>query len=610
MFIYFDFEYRKNNNPDEVILLSYLVSDEQNAHTIDLRNNSGRVELSRLVQKYNKLIWVAYNAIADLSCLVAFGIDISGLEVIDLMAEARMITLTNKDYFSHSSSLLSSLEALNIDACDTSAICKDLTREIILENKNYSTEQWIKIKTYGPTDVLPLKDLISHVWDIHVNAGHHISLKDMLQRGEYIKSLTMLNTRTKGFPINVVLFEQIFENKQAIYNYFQDLAIAKYGNVYTNKGNHGMRFSYKAFDKWLTDNCIQWDKTPTGWPILQKEYFKKKVQSHPELNELYEIRKTLQALNTKDLRDKVYDGHIKPDLFPFAQKTSRNSYKPTSGYLLNLTHWMRTLIRPKEGCLFIGIDWSQQEIAIAAALSGDPKYLEIYNSKDGDVYLGLAKLAGSVPDHATKDSHPLMRDIFKTIQLGLGYGKGLNSLAEDIYWLHVNNEGQKKISKTEAYDLAYEIYHWHKKTFYVYWEWIAETITIARTNGFYRSLDGWTYFIDSTTKDTQLLNLPMQSNGAAMLRKAVINCCKSGDIDVVCTLHDAIYITCSDTQSEKAISDVINCMDKACQELLNNKIKVRTDVSVYDHKLGYTSEKGKALLDLVKKAIGDINLAA
>ncbi|MFK5949943.1 MAG: hypothetical protein QM500_14360 [Methylococcales bacterium] len=50
----------------------------------------------------------------------------------------------------------------------------------------------------------------------------------------------------------------------------------------------------------------------------------------------------------------------------------------------------------------------------------------------------------------------------------------------------------------------------------------------------------------------------MQSNGAAMLRQAVINCCNSGDIDVVCTLHDAIYITCTDDQSEKAISDVVS----------------------------------------------------
>ena len=340
---------------------------------------------------------------------------------------------------------------------------------------------------------------------------------------------------------------------------------------------------------------------------IWQEYFQEKLPYHPELRNLYDVRKTLQSLNGVDLRSRVNNDHIKAALFPFAQKTSRNSYKPTKGYMLNLTPWMRNLIKPQQGKVFVGLDWSQQEIGIAAALSGDKNYLDIYNSIDGDVYLALAKKSGSVPKNATKQSHPLERDIFKTIQLGIGYGKGVSSLAGDIYWLHANNNEHINLSKAEAYDVAYEIYHWHKNSFNVYWSWISETIQSARALGFYKSLDGWVYFVDQNTRDTQLLNLPMQSNGAAMLRKAMINCNELQGIEIVCTLHDAIYFTCDEGTTDKVIERVKQCMDNACTDLLNNKIKIKVDASIYHHQSGYTSDKGQALLNIVQSAISSMD---
>ena len=74
------------------------------------------------------------------------------------------------------------------------------------------------------------------------------------------------------------------------------------------------------------------------------------------------------------------------------------------------------------------IDYSAQELSIAAALSQDPELLKAVES--GDPYLAFAARAGLVPDGATK-AHPpeAERDICKVALLGMNYGLGVRSLA-------------------------------------------------------------------------------------------------------------------------------------------------------------------------------------
>ena len=73
------------------------------------------------------------------------------------------------------------------------------------------------------------------------------------------------------------------------------------------------------------------------------------------------------------------------------------------------------------------VDFSSQEMGIAAALSGDAALLEAYRS--GDVYLSFAKQAGLAPPDATKASHGEVRDRCKAVVLGTLYGMGPETLA-------------------------------------------------------------------------------------------------------------------------------------------------------------------------------------
>jgi DNA polymerase I-like protein with 3'-5' exonuclease and polymerase domains len=51
--------------------------------------------------------------------------------------------------------------------------------------------------------------------------------------------------------------------------------------------------------------------------------------------------------------------------------------------------WLRGLIKPSPGHAVAYIDWSQQEIGIAGALSGDQALQAAYRS--GDCYLDASK---------------------------------------------------------------------------------------------------------------------------------------------------------------------------------------------------------------------------
>ena len=87
----------------------------------------------------------------------------------------------------------------------------------------------------------------------------------------------------------------------------------------------------------------------------------------------------------------------------------------------------RFLITPSPGWGLIHRDYSQQEVRIAAVLSGDTALLEACES--GDVYLGVAEQLGFLSDSMSASERKAVRQLFKTVVLGIQYGLGALSLA-------------------------------------------------------------------------------------------------------------------------------------------------------------------------------------
>ena len=576
--IFIDTEYNENQ---VLMLIGYNSVTKEYAY-FDLRNLKDKTLLEEYLKTNKDEIFASYAVSAEVTALLRCGISVENFKCIDLMAEARMITMSHATYRTEDSSLLGQVRCLLKRSVKEDKKEKEEMRDLILSKEAWTDEEWDQITLYCYSDISELEELYRKIIEIHAQENHPYHIKDILNRGEYIRMCAEMDYESPGFPVDVESLEAIFSNKSQVKT-----------NIIHNLPHYWKACFKRNKDKWtlsrkeISDlinarNWTIWKRTETGMPILKEEYLKELSLLIPEVAILRTAMKSLNTLNSTDLRDLVKDGYVKPKTFTFTSVTGRNGLRPKNGYLLNLPAWLRKIIQPHTGMLFVGFDWSQQEIAIAAALSGDQQLLDAYAS--GDIYLYLAKLSGHVPEGGTKATHKKERDLFKALQLGLAYGKGPQSLGYDI-WGIMRDDGT---SLLDAKIKAQEIYNWHKRTFSTYWEWNDKQIARARLNGWIESLDGWVEWVHRRTKDTQLKNFPSQANGAVMLRvatKKFYHAWKRGELPVVlCSQHDAFWFSVkisknSVSHSEMVFKKIFEILRDTSMETLN--ILVRSDQKTY-----------------------------
>jgi hypothetical protein len=99
--------------------------------------------------------------------------------------------------------------------------------------------------------------------------------------------------------------------------------------------------------------------------MLDDTTFDEQARSHPQLRPLYELRSTLSRLRLSDIPLGA-DLRARCLLSPFQAVTGRNQ-PSSSKFLFGPARWIRGLAREQEGRALAYIDWSTQEIAIAAA---------------------------------------------------------------------------------------------------------------------------------------------------------------------------------------------------------------------------------------------------
>ena len=128
-------------------------------------------------------------------------------------------------------------------------------------------------------------------------------------------------------------------------------------------------FKQARFDDWLTDSNIPWPRLPSGKVKLDDDTFRQMAKAYPAVSSLRELRHTLGRLRLNKLQV-GRDGRNRCLLSPFSAKTGRN--QPSNAkFIFGPSRWFRGLIKPAVGNAIAYLDFSSQEIAIAAALSGD-----------------------------------------------------------------------------------------------------------------------------------------------------------------------------------------------------------------------------------------------
>ena len=140
------------------------------------------------------------------------------------------------------------------------------------------------------------------------------------------------------------------------------------------------------------------------------------------------MRYTLAQLSLRELAI-GHDGRNRCNLWAFSSRSSRNQ-PSNSQYIFGPSTWLRSLIKPEPGRAVAYVDWSQQELAVAAYLSGDTAMQQAYQS--GDFYLAFAIRAGAAPPHATKETHAAVRDRFKIVCLGVLFGLSEYGIARKL----------------------------------------------------------------------------------------------------------------------------------------------------------------------------------
>jgi DNA polymerase I-like protein with 3'-5' exonuclease and polymerase domains len=461
---------------------------------------------------------------------------------------------------------LGALSYHGIDSIDAAE--KDAMRQLVMRGEPYTDAERLAVLNYCQSDVDALVKLLPAM-----KGG--IDLPRALLRGRYMTAAARMEW--SGVPIDTEALTLFRANWQTVQAKLIEKIDSGYG-VY-----HGRTFKSDRWAAWLAKNGIPWPRLPSGDLALDDDTFREAARTYPAVAPIRELRTTLSQLRLNEL-PVGSDGRNRCILSAFASRTSRNQ-PSNSKFIFGPAAWLRSLIRPEPGMAVAYIDWSQQELAIAAALSGDLKMQQAYQS--GDFYLTFAKMANAVPQDATKESHADVRDQFKTVALGVLYGLSSEGLARKL-----------NVPPVRGRDLL----QMHKETFKTFWRWSDSVQDEAILGGRLRTVFGWTVHAGDKPNPRSLRNFPMQGNGAEMMRLACCLVTERG-IKLCCPIHDALLIEAPAADIDAAVAATQTAMREASEIVLAG-FSLRTDVKVVKHPDRYMDKRGKAMWEAVCELCG------
>lgn len=165
-----------------------------------------------------------------------------------------------------------------------------------------------------------------------------------------------------------------------------------------------------------------------------------------------------------------------------------------------------------ENHILLSADYSQIELRIVAAISGDPNMCEAFTTGKDIHTATAAKVFAVAEKEVTKE----MRYKAKSVNFGIIYGQGAFGLADNL-----------AISRSEAK----EIIDNYKKQFANIQKYMDDTINFAREHGYVQTLMGrkrWLRDINSSNftvrgfAERNAINSPIQGTAADMIKLAMI----------------------------------------------------------------------------------------
>jgi DNA polymerase-1 len=407
-----------------------------------------------------------------------------------------------------------------------------------------------------------------------------------------------------GIPVDLDLHAELVREWEPLKRALVAAVSAHYGDVYD-----GPSFRAERFRAYLTAQGIlpHWPTDLAGKLILDDQTFREMAQFYPGLQPLHELRGTLGRLRLTGL-EVGSDRRNRVMLSAFKSRTGRNQPSNTR-FIFGPATWMRGLIRPEPGRALAYIDWSSQEIAMAAGLSGDERFIDAY--KSGDIYMAFARDAKMVPADATKQSHPEIRAVCKTIVLGIGYGMGAAAMAARAH-----------IPVSEAREFLRQ----HQTVYRKYWKYSEDTVSTALYRNEIATRYGWRQHIHVGHEANYsarlirgrmenrygpnaraLMNFPMQAGGAEAMRLAAIAATEAG-IEVCAPVHDAFLIAAPIETIDEDTARMRLIMSAAGQAVCG--LAIATDVKQVLYPDRYMDERGVKMWKTVQALLARLKQRA
>ena len=314
-------------------------------------------------------------------------------------------------------------------------------------------------------------------------------------------------------------------------------------------------------------------KGKTGYSTGQKELDKLRGQ-HPiiELIERYrELTKLISTYIEALPKLMATDGRIhttfNQDVTSTGRLSSTNPNLQNIPVRTELGRKIRQAFVPSDGKVFVGADYSQFELRLAAVLAGDEKLIEDFNS-DVDIH---AKTAAETYGISIDEVNKSQRRAAKVINFGVLYGMSPHGLA-----------AATGISFTEAKKFIDHYFEVRKPIR----QYLDKILTQAREQGFVETYFGRrrptpdvksSNFMVRSSAERAAMNMPIQGTEADLMKLAMIRLEDklSGLADAILQVHDSILVECKPEDVQK-VSEIMKAeMEGVCPEL---PIKLKVDV--------------------------------
>lgn len=221
--------------------------------------------------------------------------------------------------------------------------------------------------------------------------------------------------------------------------------------------------------------------------------------------------------------------------------------------------------------ILLSADYSQIELRIVAAISGDPAMCEAFQRQKDIHNATAAKVYGIEEAAVTKEQ----RYKAKSVNFGIIYGQGAFGLADNL-----------GISRTEAK----EIIDNYKKQFVNIQKYMDDMINFARDHGYVQTLMGrkrWLKDINSANftvrgyAERNAINSPIQGTAADMIKLAMININRAFRernfrSKMVLQVHDELVFDAVKEEAEIIKPVILECMRNAL--ILPNGVPVEAEI--------------------------------